>query len=53
MGHSWDVAAACGLSRPGARGVLVAQPGDGTHAPAVEVQILNHWTTEEVLLLTF
>ena len=22
---------------------------DQTHAPAVELQIINHWTTEEVL----
>ena len=26
---------------------LSSLPRDGTHAPAVEVQSLNHWTTRE------
>ena len=29
-------------------GILVPQPWDRTHAPAVKVKNLNHWTTREV-----
>ena len=38
-----------GLSCPEAHGILLPSPGIELASPALEVWIVNHWTTREVL----
>ena len=46
--HGSSLAVACGLGSLAACGILVPRPGIEPTSPAVEVWILNQWTTKEV-----
>ena len=51
--HTDLLVVVCGLHCSMARGILVSPTRDGIYIPCIAGRILNHWTTREVLLVSF